>query len=99
MDFEGLARGALTGTLFWALLWALVSIHRLRRHVAYLRPLTDGRDYWDVPCSHCRRLMRDANSIADTHPGATPGSVVRSVYHMDREPCADAAREHARGNA
>lgn len=86
---QGMAAAAL-------LLTFIVITSRQDRRIRYLQSLAGKRDYWDTRCHHCRRRMRDADSIADTRPGPVPGSTTRTVWHMNRPACAEAARLAAR---
>ncbi|MFD7609681.1 hypothetical protein [Streptomyces sp. NPDC059828] len=66
------------------------TVQRQDRHIRYLRALAGPRDYWNTRCHHCRKRMRDANSIAEIRPGAVPGSTVHTVWHLSRSACAEA---------
>ena len=87
-----IAQGIVVAALVLAF---MVTTSRQDRYIRYLKCLAGDRDYWNTRCHHCRQRMRDANSIADVHPGPVPSSTVHTVWHMDRTSCARAAQQHA----
>lgn len=85
---QGLLVAALVGVY-------IGTVQHQDRHIRYLRAIAGPRDYWNTRCHHCRKRMRDANSIANIRPGPIPGTTTRTVWHMDQPACAEAASQDA----